>query len=811
MPDTDVVVLQNVRKQFGDYVAVEHANLSIRRGEFFSLLGPSGCGKTTLLKMIAGFEQPTEGAALLEGVDVSSVPPYKRNVNTVFQQYALFPHMTIVDNVAFGLRSKKVPAAEARTRALEMLDVVRLGEFAYRKPSQLSGGQQQRVALARALVNMPAALLLDEPLAALDLKLREAMQIELKRIQREVGITFVFVTHDQGEALTMSDRIAVMSRGVIDQVGTPEEIYDRPSTMFVAGFIGSANLLPARVNTAAADGRPGKVDLAMGATIDVPATAGVEPGGDVTVMLRPERLLPHHGDPLEGRSVVGEISQVIYQGSEIRLIVMLDAETEVMVTIDPDDATERTKPGELITLTWVPEAPFVLPGRSAIVGATSTDFDEVEATMAGELDADDDVGKEIGAAATADEPAPPSQLGRRALIVGGSLAAAAAVVGGVLAFTGDGSRADDDADGGDDPLGGLGGSSTLGSGARQVRILNWQAYIDPTEDGAVGTVDRFEQETGIDCRYVEDFNDNNEVYNRLIAPVIGAGRQMEYDIICPTNWLAARLVNLGWVEPLPRQLIPNIVNLEDRYLTAPWDFGAIYNLPWQAGITGVAYNPSLTGRPFTRLSDLWDPAIRGRVALLTEMRDTVGLVMMSLGRDPSVLDEEGAMEAIAFIKEQTDSGHIRAFTGNEYLDGLRTGDIAACIAWSGDIVQLQYETDAVEFFIPEEGGMSWYDTMVIPKGAPNGVAAAAWMNFVYDPVQAAQLAYWVQYISPVKGVREELLRMAEDPDFADAADLANSPILFPDEETAARLKVFASLPQDVEQRLNDAFLALTGS
>ena len=792
-----VVVLQDVRKQFGDYVAVEHADFAIRRGEFFSLLGPSGCGKTTLLKMIAGFEQPTAGAVLLEGADVSTVPPYKRNVNTVFQQYALFPHMTIVDNVAFGLRSKKVPAGEARKRALEMLDVVKLAEFANRRPNQLSGGQQQRVALARALVNMPAALLLDEPLAALDLKLREAMQIELKRIQREVGITFVFVTHDQGEALTMSDRIAVMSRGRVDQIGTPSEIYDQPATMFVAGFIGSANLLPGRVGAGGST-----VNLAMGAMIDVPSTAGVAPGGDVTVMLRPERLLPHAGDPLPGKSVVGEIKEVIYQGSEIRLIVMLDAATEVMVTIDPDDATPRTKPGELITLTWVDSAPFVLPGRSAIIGATSTDFNEVEATMAGELDADDDVGKDP-ALLTAGDDKLPSQLGRRALIVGGSLAAAAAVVGGVLLFTGEGDS--EDADGADDdPLGG--GSSTLGSGASQVRILNWQAYIDPTEDGAVGTLDRFTEATGVAVEYSEDFNDNNEVYNRLIAPVIGAGRTMEYDIICPTNWMAARLKSLGWIEPLPLDLIPNRVNLADRFVTAPWDFGAMYNLPWQAGITGIAYNPELTGREFTKVTDLWDAAVRGKVALLTEMRDTVGLAMLGMGADPSVLDEEAAMAAIAFIREQVDSGQVRAFTGNEYLDGLRSGDIAACTAWSGDVVQLQYERPDIQFYIPEEGAISWYDSMVIPKGAANGVAAAQWMNFVYDPVQAAQLAYWVQYISPVKGVREELIKMG-----GDAAELANSPILFPDEETSARLKVFATLPEDVDARLTDAFLALTGA
>ncbi len=802
-----VVVLQNVRKEFGDYVAVEHADFAIRRGEFFSLLGPSGCGKTTLLKMIAGFEQPTEGAVLLEGADVSAVPPYKRNVNTVFQQYALFPHMSIVDNVAFGLRSKKVAAGEARRRALEMLDVVRLAEFANRRPNQLSGGQQQRVALARALVNMPAALLLDEPLAALDLKLREAMQIELKRIQREVGITFVFVTHDQGEALTMSDRMAVMSRGRVEQIGTPSEIYDQPASIFVAGFIGSANLLPGRVSR---DPSAPKVDLAIGATIDVPSTAGVAGGGDVTVVMRPERLLLHTGDVRPGASFVGQIKEVIYQGNEIKLIVMLDEHTEIIVAIDPDDATPTTKPGELITLTWVPTAPFVMPGRSAIVGATSTDFDEVEATMAGALDADDDVDAPTPAEAAAAKLDEPSQLGRRALIVGGSVAAAAAVVGGVLLFTGDGGSGGDDGDADDGPLGGT-GSSTLGGGASEVRILNWQAYIDPSEDGAVGTVDRFIEATGVRARYVEDFNDNNEVYNRQIAPVIAGGQEMEYDIICPTNWMAARLKSLGWIEPLPLDLIPNRVNLADRFVTAPWDFGAIYNLPWQAGITGIAYNPALTGREFTKVTDLWDAAVRGRVTLLTEMRDTLGLVMLGMGADPTVVDETAAMTAIAFIQDQVSAGQIRSFTGNEYLDGLRSGDIAACTAWSGDVVQLQYTHPDIQFYIPEEGGISWYDTMVIPKGADNGAAAAAWMNFVYDPKQAAQLSYWVQYISPVKGVREELLAMAEDPDYADAADLANSPILFPDEATAARLKVFATLPEDLDARLTDAFLALTGA
>ena len=237
-----VIEIDHVTKRFEDYVAVTDADFSIGSGEFFSMLGPSGCGKTTTLRMIAGFETPTEGAIRLEGVDVSRVPPHKRNVNTVFQHYALFPHMTVWDNVAYGPRSMKKDKAEVTRRVDEILEIVRLTDFAKRKPAQLSGGQQQRVALARALVNYPSALLLDEPLGALDLKLRHAMQFELKRIQREVGITFIYVTHDQEEALTMSDRIAVMNAGNVEQIGTPTEIYDAPSTVFVANFIGQANL-----------------------------------------------------------------------------------------------------------------------------------------------------------------------------------------------------------------------------------------------------------------------------------------------------------------------------------------------------------------------------------------------------------------------------------------------------------------------------------------------------------------------------------------------------------------------------------------
>ena len=380
MTQVPVIELDNVRKSFGDFVAVDNANFHVAHGEFFSVLGPSGCGKTTILKMIAGFEQPTAGRVLLDGTDVSDVPPHKRNVNTVFQQYALFPHMSVFDNVAFGPRSKKVDETKVKADVMEMLEVVRLSQFAARKPSQLSGGQQQRVALARALVNYPSALLLDEPLAALDLKLREAMQIELKRIQREVGISFIFVTHDQGEALTMSDRIVVMSEGVVEQIATPEEIYRRPASLFVAGFIGSSNLLPGTVSEI----RPGEVvvKLAVGATVSVFDTApGVRVNERVSVMLRPERLVPVAQASIDVAGLDCTLTDLVYQGATARLIVRLSDDTEMAALTDADRLQPWMRPGVRLRLEWPRDCPYVLSGWPDRAGATTTDVDSVEAEL----------------------------------------------------------------------------------------------------------------------------------------------------------------------------------------------------------------------------------------------------------------------------------------------------------------------------------------------------------------------------------------------------------------------------------------------
>jgi spermidine/putrescine transport system ATP-binding protein len=361
-----VIEIDHVVKQFGDFVAVDDADFSIGQGEFFSMLGPSGCGKTTTLRMIAGFEQPTSGAVRLDGVDVSKVPPNKRDVNTVFQQYALFPHMNVFDNVAFGPQSKKVDKATIKKRVTEMLEIVRLTEFASRRPAQLSGGQQQRVALARALVNLPKALLLDEPLGALDLKLRHAMQFELKRIQREVGITFVYVTHDQEEALTMSDRIAVMSDGRVEQIGTPTEIYDNPASVFVAGFIGQANLWPATVVQRASD--CATVTALGGATLTATCHSkvdGMGAGAAATLMVRPERITISLTQPASQtggeQSVNATVTDLTFQGPIVRLALEAADGSPIIANVDPDADLPLLRPGESVWASWSQNAACVLP------------------------------------------------------------------------------------------------------------------------------------------------------------------------------------------------------------------------------------------------------------------------------------------------------------------------------------------------------------------------------------------------------------------------------------------------------------------
>ena len=406
----DVIVLDRVRKRFGGFVAVQEADFAIGAGEFFSMLGPSGCGKTTTLRMIAGFESPTEGRILLDGEDVSRTPPYRRNVNTVFQQYALFPHMTVLENVAFGPRSRKVGRANAVAQAHEVLATVRMSDFVGRKPAQLSGGQQQRVALARALVNRPRALLLDEPLAALDLKLRQVMQLELKRIQRETGVTFIFVTHDQQEALTMSDRIAVMSDGRVEQIGTPTEIYHRPASAFVAGFIGEANLLPAELLGV----KPDQAAVAVeGQTFVVPA-----PGDELTadlpvmVMIRPERVELGADDGVDDRpGIACTVRELVFRGPSTRVELVTVGGTTLIAHLSDGLPHRDLRPGDAVVARWGPDAAYLVIGTPPSGSATDPVLDDplppsTDTTAGAGPDAEPD--PVAPATPSADPPVPPT-------------------------------------------------------------------------------------------------------------------------------------------------------------------------------------------------------------------------------------------------------------------------------------------------------------------------------------------------------------------------------------------------------------------
>lgn len=399
-------------------------------------------------------------------------------------------------------------------------------------------------------------------------------------------------------------------------------------------------------------------------------------------------------------------------------------------------------------------------------------------------------------------PAGRSTMSRRQLLVrAGALGAAGVSLPALLAACG--------SDGGSESSGTTPGSTggTVGGGGGGTGgglfFENWPSYIDPTEDGAIGTVDRFTEATGIDMRYTEAFNDNT-AYFAKIQPLLGRGEPIDPDIIAPTSWLANRLITLDWLEKLPIDQVPNAANLRPDLQSPAWDPSGEYTLPWQTGFAGIAYNSDVTGREITSVDDLFDPEFAGKVGALTEMRDTIGIIAMSLGIDISTLSSfADAQPAFDKLQEAKDSGQIRRFHGNDYFNDLSNGNLAITIGWSGDVAAIARDNPAVKFVFPESGATSWADTMVVPKGARNIEAAAQWMNFVYDPVQAAQITTWVGYVSPVAGVREEVEKLD--------ADLANDPLVFPDDATLANTKGFAALSEDVEAEFDAAFSAITGA
>jgi len=388
-------------------------------------------------------------------------------------------------------------------------------------------------------------------------------------------------------------------------------------------------------------------------------------------------------------------------------------------------------------------------------------------------------------------PAVPHPRSRRALLRRLALGAAAAAGGPALLQACRGPQ-------------GTGGSSgtATGEGGGELVISSFPLYIDADAPGAPGSVARFRKETGIQLRYLEDVNDVRQFFAR-IRPQLAAGRPIVQDLVVLTSWMAERLIGLGWLEPLPLEQVPNVRHLSPDLRNPSWDPGGRFSLPWQSGIAGIAYNIKATGRELRSVDDLFDPALRGRVSMLLEMRDTMGLLMLADGQDISRPSWQGAQNAFNRLEKARRDGQIRRFTGNDYQNDLLAGNLAACIGWSGDIAQLALEQPDLSFLVPDSGGLLWADVMLMPRGARNRSAAARWLNWVYEPREAARIAAAVQYISPVEGVQEIL---AADPA---TRELASSPLMFPDTAESSRLKVFGPLSEREEARWEERFAAIT--
>ena len=802
MPTIDVRLV-DVVKRFGDAVAVDHINLEVQKGEFFSLLGPSGCGKTTTLRMVGGFEQPTSGLIELQGQDVTWLPPYKRNVNTVFQNYALFPHLTIYENVAFGLRRTKVPDAEIKNRVTEMLKLVELPGYERRKPTQISGGQAQRVALARALINRPSVLQLDEPLGALDSKLRKQMQVELKRIQQEVGITFLFVTHDQEEAMTMSDRIAVMNHGRYEQLADPATLYERPTTRFVAGFLGVSNLLATTPDGTADGYAVGK--LADGSLVRVPL-ALTEGFDHFEIGVRPEKIRLrelHDTIPAGSNQIPGTVIDASYLGVSTSYIV--EARGGAHITVYEQNVERATRaelwtPGEEVIMTWSPDHTFAVQA-----GGEAPPIDPTEP-----------VAVAAAGAAGAGTP-PPAGTSRRKFLVGGVVAVAAVGFGAFLASTSGGTKPSASPSAGAvtptaTPTGSAAASAaasadTGGTGATELRFANWIGYIDINEaDNTYPTIMKFEAESGVKVTYIEAINANDEFFASNLSAPLTAGKPTDWDLVVLTDWMIGRLVRLQWLEAIDKANTPNFVaNLGPTYVGRSFDPDTKFAAPWQSGMTGLAFDKKVTGA-LDSLDVLYTDQFKGKITYLSEMRDTIGLTVLQQGGDPATITEAQFQAAAAAVDTAVKAGIVRQVTGNSYVEDMTKGDVILAMGWSGDVLGLlvpgQSADQDFQWALATQGGMLWTDNMCIPLGSPNKVAAEKWIDFYYDPVNAATIEAFVNYVCPVVGAKEVMLETNPD--------LANNPLIFPPPDWLARLHQFRATTAAEETAWDETFTKIMG-
>ncbi len=771
--------LVDLRKRFGQVDAVAGVNLDITTGEFFSLLGPSGCGKTTTLRMIGGFELPTGGRVELRGVDVTNEPPEKRPVNMVFQSYALFPHLSVADNIAFGLRRKGVPKPEIGQRVGEALELVHLEGFGGRRPGQMSGGQQQRVALARALVNKPQVLLLDEPLGALDLKLRRALQVELKRIQQEVGITFVYVTHDQEEALTLSDRIAVMHQGLVEQLGTPEELYERPTTRFVAGFIGTTNLMSGTVE--GIDGGVATVLLSSGERC---ARERREPGeGCSGGAVGPPRIDPNRAEwrnTRNGWTVVAGHDRTISVSWQLRQLPDRDCRRSARLGIDTEIPGARGRGGcrhaRLVDLR------HACRGRGADRRRICDRGGDL--TMRHPHD-----GSSIDLEKALSRYMIERRVSRRELLDKIAKVGAFAALGPIIAACTGGASASPST-GSSAAASALPSTEASPSPAAvpspesELFVYNWTDYLD--DDIAVKG---FEEKYGVKVK-VSYFDTIDTQLTKLGND--GGG----YDVTFPTSTDIPDLVAKGTIVPLDKSLLPNAVNLGKEWVDPGYDKGNVHSVPYLWWTTGVGYDTTKVEGTPTSSKLLWDPKYDNHILMLDDWQEVFGMTLIQLGYSANTDNLAQLDEALALLEKQKPL--VRNWSTDTIAE-MSSGDYWVGQIWGSDLYQIADSNDKIAYFIPEEGGVVGSDTMVVLSGAQHPIAAHLFINHMLDAEVSAANTNAIGYMGPNAAAKE----------FIDPTILAD-PAVNPDQAVVEQLEELLDLPQALRDEYLNRWHILRG-